>query len=267
MENFAATQRKACELAHIPRSTFRYHAAEESDNQLRRKLIHLAQEKPRYGYRRLQVLLRREGEIVNHKRVFRIYQAAGLSVKRKQRKRLVRAGQPSLAAAEPNQQWAIDFVHDKLASGRTIRVLTVVDTFTRECLALEVDSSLPSGRVTRALDAIIFERGRPQSIRLDNGSELTSRHFLSWGIDRRIELAHIQPGKPVQNAFIESFNGRLRDECLNTNWFRNLWEARRTITSWRHEYNHQRPHSSLNYRTPHEFAMNFAGNQKLMLKT
>jgi putative transposase len=169
MDGFAATQRKACELAHIPRSTFRYRADEESDNQLRKKLIHLAQEKPRYGYRRLEVLLRREGEIVNHKRIFRIYQAAGLSVKRKQRKRLVRAGQPSLAAAEPNQQWAIDFVHDKLASGRTIRVLTVVDTFTRECLALEVDSSLPSGRVTRALDAIIFERGRPQSIRLDNG--------------------------------------------------------------------------------------------------
>ena len=150
----------------------------------------------------------------DHKRVFRIYQAAGLSVKRKKRKRLVRSGRPLVTTTAPNQQWAIDFVHDRLASGRAIRVLTVVDTFTRECLALEVDSSLPSRRVTRALDSIIFERGRPESITLDNGTELTSRHFLSWGIDRRIELAHIQPGKPVQNAFAESFNGRLRDECL-----------------------------------------------------
>jgi transposase InsO family protein len=136
--------------------------------------------------------------------------AAGLSVKRKKRKRLVRGGQPQLTASAPDQQWAIDFVHDRLASGRTIRMLTVVDAFTRECLALEVDSSLPSRRVTRALDSVIFQRGRPESIRMDNGSELTSRHFLAWGIDRRINLAHIQPGKPVQNAFIESFNGRVR---------------------------------------------------------
>ena len=225
MENFAATQRKACELARIPRSTFRYRADDEKDNQLRMKLTQLAQEQPRYGYRRLEVLLRREGEAVNHKRIFRIYQAAGLSVKRKKRKRLVRAGRPLSMATAPNQQWAIDFVHDRLASGRSIRVLTVVDTFTRECLALEVDSCLPSRRVTRALDSVIFQRGRPESIRMDNGTELTSRHFLCWGIDRRIDLAHIQPGKPIQNAFAESFNGRLRDECLNTNWFRNLWEA------------------------------------------
>jgi putative transposase len=265
MDRFAATQRKACELAHIPRSTFRYQRNEERDDQLRKKLTELAQEKPRYGYRRLQILLRREGEIVNHKRIFRVYQAAGLSVKRKKRKRLVRGGQPQLIASAPNQQWAIDFVHDRLASGRTIRVLTVVDTFTRECLALEVDSCLPSRRVTRALDSVIFQRGRPESIRMDNGSELTSRHFLAWGIDRRISLAHIQPGKPVQNAFIESFNGRLRDECLNTNWFRNLWEARQKITAWRDEYNQQRPHSSLDYRTPHEFARIFAQSQQLML--
>jgi putative transposase len=227
---------------------------------LTKKLTELAQEQPRYGYRRLEVLLRREGQVVNHKRVFRIYQAAGLSVKRKKRKRLVRTGPPVLAATAPNQQWAIDFVHDRLASGRTIRVLTVVDTFTRECLALEVDSCLPSRRVTRTLDGVIAERGRPERIRMDNGTELTSRHFLSWGIEHRIELAHIQPGKPIQNAHIESFNGRFRDECLNTNWFRNLWEARRTITAWRKQYNHHRPHSSLSYRTPHEFAQTFASS-------
>lgn len=191
---------------------------------------------------------------MNHKRVFRVYRAAGLSVKRRKRKRLVRQGQHDFLAKKPNQQWSIDFVHDRLANGRTVRVLTVVDTFTRECLALEVDTCLPSRRVTRALDSVIAERGRPERIRLDNGSELTSRHFLSWGIDHRIELNHIEPGKPVQNAFIESFNGRLRDECLNASWFCNLWEARRRITAWRTEYNQERPHSSLNYRTPLEFA-------------
>ncbi len=261
MERFAATQRKACELAHIARSSFRYRSNPEKDDKLRERLRHLAAEKPRYGYRRLGVLLRREGEAVNHKRVFRVYRAAGLSVKRRKRKRLVRAGQPAFIATRPNQQWSLDFVHDRLASGRTVRVLTVVDTFTRECLALEVDTCLPSRRVTRALDSVIADRGRPERIRLDNGSELTSRHFLSWGIEQRIELNHIEPGKPVQNAFIESFNGRLRDECLNTSWFRNLWEARRRIAAWRTEYNYERPHSSLNYRTPHEYSQACIANE------
>jgi putative transposase len=254
MKQFAASQRKACELANIARSSFRYRTNTDKDDMLRAKLTRLAHEKPRYGYRRLAVLLRREGQIVNHKRVFRVYRAAGLSVKRKKRKRLVRIGQPAFTASRPNQQWAIDFVHDRMANGRTIRVLSVVDTFTRECLALEVDTCLPSGRVTRALDRVITMRGKPERIRMDNGSELTSRHFLAWGIDQRIELAHIQPGKPIQNAHVESFNGRLRDECLNTQWFRNVWHARRQIAAWRDDFNQHRPHSSLDYRTPNEFA-------------
>ena len=254
MEQFAASQRKACELVHIARSSFRYRTNTDKDDMLRAKLTQLAQEKPRYGYRRLAVLLRREGQVVNHKRVFRVYRAAGLSVKRKKRKRLVRIGQPVFTASRPNQQWAIDFVHDRMANGRTIRVLSVVDTFTRECLALEVDTCLPSRRVTRALDRVITMRGKPERIRMDNGSELTSRHFLAWGIDQRIELVHIQPGKPIQNAHVESFNGRLRDECLNTQWFRNVWHARRQIAAWRDEFNQHRPHSSLDYRTPNEFA-------------
>jgi putative transposase len=261
MNTFAATQRKACELAHIARSSYRYRPDKEKDHKLKERLRTLANDQPRYGYRRLGVLLRREGQTVNHKRLFRVYRAAGLSVKRRKRKRLVRVGQPAFLATRPNEQWSLDFVHDRLANGRTVRVLTVVDNYTRECLALEVDTSLPSRRVTRALDSVIADRGRPQRIRLDNGSELTSRHFLSWGIDQRIELNHIDPGKPVQNAFIESFNGRLRDECLNTSWFRNLWQARRRIAAWRAEYNHERPHSSLNYRTPHEFAQACIANQ------
>jgi putative transposase len=266
LENFAATERKACELARIARTTFRYRRNEEKDLPLKAKLTDLAQQKPRYGYRRLGVLLRRDGEIVNHKRVFRVYQAAGLCVKRRQRRRLVRIGQQETKTSAPNQQWAIDFVHDRLAGGRTIRVLTVVDTFTRECLALEVDSCLPSQRVTRALDRIIFERGRPESIRMDNGSELTSRHFLAWGLERRIALNYIQPGKPVQNAFAESFNGKFRDECLNTNWFVNLWEARRRIQLWREEYNNDRPHSSLGYLTPQRFADQFITGEKAVLQ-
>lgn len=254
MEQYAASQRKACELANIARSSFRYRANTEKDDRLKAKLTQLAHEKPRYGYRRLAILLRREGQIVNHKRLFRVYRAAGLSVRRKKRKRLVRVGQPSFIAARQNQQWAIDFVHDRMANGRTLRVLSIVDTFTRECLALEVDTCLPSRRVTRALDRVIAVRGKPERIRMDNGSELTSRHFLSWGIDQRIELVHIQPGKPVQNAHVESFHGRFRDECLNTQWFKNLWHARRQITARRNEFNQERPHSSLDYRTPNEFA-------------
>jgi putative transposase len=255
METFAATQRKACELAQIARSSYRYRRDEEKDHKLEERLRKLANDQPRYGYRRLGILLRREGEMVNHKRLFRVYRAAGLSVKRRKRNRLVRIGLPAYSATARNEQWSIDFVHDRLGNGRMIRILTVIDTFTRECLTLEVDTCLPSRRVTRALDRVIAERGRPERIRMDNGSELTSRHFLSWGIERRIALNHIQPGKPVQNAFIESFNGRLRDECLNTSWFRNLWEARRGIAAWRTEYNHIRPHSSLDYRTPNEFAL------------
>jgi putative transposase len=146
------------------------------------------------------------------------------------------------------------FVHDVIAAGRSIRVLSVVDAYTRECLALEVDTSFASQRVTRVLEGIIVERGCPQSIRRDNGPELTSRHFLAWCLDRRIELVHIQPGKPTQNAQVESFHGRLREECLRVSWFQNLFDARRKVASWRRDYNEERPHSSLQYRTPAEFA-------------
>ena len=153
-----------------------------------------------------------------------------------------------------NQEWALDFVCDTLATGRGIRVLAVVDAFTRENLSLEVDTSLSSRRVTRSLDGVIERRGKPEAIRCDNGPELTSRHFLSWCEERKIQLIHIQPGRPMQNGHVESFNGRLRDECLNANWFCNLMHDRAKITAWRDEYNGERPHSSLGYRTPNEFA-------------
>jgi putative transposase len=174
-------------------------------------------------------------------------------IRRLKRKRLARVAVAS-HLVRSNQEWALDFVSDSLATGRGIRVLTVVDAFTRENLSLEVDVSLSSRRVTRALAALVERRGNPEAIRCDNGPELTSRHFLSWCEERKIQLIHIQPGRPMQNGHVESFNGRLRDECLNANWFRNLSDARGKIAAWRDEYNGERPHSSLGYRTPNEFA-------------
>ncbi len=174
-------------------------------------------------------------------------------MRRLKRKRLSRV---AVAAhlVRSNQEWALDFACDTLATGRGIRVLAVVDAFTRENLSLEVDTSLSSRRVTRSLEDVIEHRGKPEAIRCDNGPELTSRHFLSWCEERKIQLIHIQPGRPMQNGHVESFNGRLRDECLNANWFRNLMDARAKIGAWRDEYNGERPHSSLGYRTPNEFA-------------
>ena len=167
-----------------------------------------------------------------------------------------------------NQEWALDFAHDVLAAGRKIRVLSVIDAFTRECLALEVDTSFASRRVTRVLDEIVMRRGKPQSIRCDNGPELTSRHFLAWGLEQQIELVHIQPGKPTQNAQVESFHGKLRDECLRVSWFQNLFDARRKIGNWRRDYNEQRPHSSLGYRTPsHQASLQRGRRKRAMEKT
>jgi putative transposase len=252
-QEYAFSERRACGLVMVAVSTYRYEAR-RCDEPLRTKLVEVAREKPRFGYRRLHVLLRRCGERVNHKKLYRIYRAAGLSIRRKKRKHCVRVGQPLRAWTAANQEWALDFVHDAVDCGRAIRVLSVVDAYTRECLALEVDTSFASRRVTRVLDAIVAERGQPQAIRCDNGPELTSRHFLAWCVERQIELVHIQPGKPTQNAHVESFHGRLRDECLAVSWFQNLFDARRKIAAWRIDYNERRPHSSLGYRTPKEFA-------------
>jgi putative transposase len=252
-EKYAFSERRACRVMTMAVTSYRYRS-QRTDEPLRTKLVELAREKPRFGYRRLHVLLRRSGEQVNHKRLHRVYREAGLAIRRKKRKHCVREGKPLLARTSANQEWGLDFVHDAVECGRTIRVLSVVDAFTRECLALEVDTSFASRRVTRALEAIVAERGQPQAIRCDNGPELTSRHFLAWCIERQIELVHIQPGKPTQNGRVESFNGRMREECLNLSWFQNLFDARRKIAAWRKEYNQERPHSSLEYKTPKEFA-------------
>jgi putative transposase len=252
-EQYGASQRRVCGLMAIAVSSYRY-CTRRSDESLRERLVRLAREKPRYGYRRLQVLVEREGERVNHKRLWRVYREAGLCLKRKKRRHCVRVGSPRTALTGANQEWALDFAHDVIEAGRNIRVLSVVDAFTRECLALEVDTGFASRRVTRVLDQIIVRRGLPQAIRCDNGPEFTSRHFLAWAVEWKIELRHIQPGKPTQNAHVESFHGRLREECLQMSWFANLFDARRKVSNWKAEYNEQRPHSSLGYRTPAEFA-------------
>ena len=232
---------------------------------LRDELLKLARQKPRYGYRRLHALLSRRGHEVNVKRVYRLDVEERLMVRRKRRKRLVRerAVEPRLTG--PNQEWAMDFIVDGLATGRMVRILSVVDAYTRECLALEADTSLGSGRVTRVLERLIGERGRPENVRSDNGPEFTSRRMLGWAEDWKVGLVHIQPGRPMQNGHVESFHGRLRDECLNVSWFRTLGDVRSKLADWREEYNTDRPHSSLDYRTPEEFKRACEGSRAMAL--
>jgi putative transposase len=253
-EHFGFTQRRACRLVGAARSTVRYRRRDrDDDGALRSRLRELASQRPRFGYRRLHALLRREGVTVNHKRVARLYRAEGLAVrcrKRKTRTR-IRRGRPS-APERANQQWALDFLEDSLASGRKIRVLSVIDVFTREALALEVDVSLPGQAVVRVLDRLGAERSRPVLVVLDNGPELISRALAAWAHQQAVTLHFIDPGKPIQNAHCESFHGRLRDECLNEHWFLSLGDARQIIEAWRQDYNHARPHSALGYRTPEE---------------
>jgi putative transposase len=221
----------------------------------------LAAERRRYGYRRLWVLLRREQFLVNHKRVYRLYREEGLMVRRRKRKRMGGAGRVATASAcRRNQRWSMDFVADSLAAGRRIRVLTVVDDFTRECLATEVDTSLPGVRVARVLDRVGAQRGLPETITVDNGPEFAGRALDAWAYQHQVQLHFIQPGKPVQNAYIESFNGKLRDECLNEHWFGSLYQARAIVEGWRQDYNGVRPHSALGNLTPDQFAHQTKGN-------
>ena len=252
---YGLSERRACRLVGIGRSTLRYRSRARTDeSSLRQRLRELAAERPRFGYRRLHVLLRREGVIVNHKRIERLYREEGLAVRRRTRKRVARNGRGRAAfPGRPNQQWGIDFVSDTLAWGRRIRLFTVVDVLTREVLAIEVDTSLPGGRVVRVLERLAVARGAPDEIVLDNGPELAGKAVDQWAYERGVWLRFIEPDKPVQNAFVESFQGRLRDECLDRHWFLGLTDARHTVEIWRQDYNQARPHSALGYRPPEEF--------------
>lgn len=254
-ERCGFSQRRACRLVGAARSVIRYRGRRPEDAALRRRLGELAAERPRFGYRRLHALLRREGITVNHKRIERLYRAEGLAVRGRKRKSPARMqrGRPP-APARANEQWALDFVEDSLASGRKIRLLSVIDVFTREALALEVDISLPGSAVVRVLARLGAQRPLPAQLVLDNGPELISRVLEEWAHERAVALRFIDPGKPIQNAHCESFHGRLRDECLNEHWFLSLADARQIVEAWRQDYNRHRPHSALGYRTPTEFA-------------
>jgi len=253
---YEMSERHACRLVGLARSTNRYRARKAGgDATLRRRLKELAAQRMRFGYRRLTAMLVREGITANHKRVYRLYREEGLAMRIRARRRIRWRGPViSPTARRPNERWSMDFSSDSVSTGRVIRMLTIVDDCTRKCPAIEVDTSLGGLRVRRVLDRIASERGLPEAIVLDNGPEFRGRALAAWSEERGVRLEFIQPGKPVQNAYAESFNGRLRDECLNANWFTSLSDARRKIESWRQDYNYQRPHSSLNYMPPAQFA-------------
>ena len=255
IENRDYSQRRACALVGLHPKTYRYASTKGDDGDLRAMLKALAHERRRFGYRRLHILLRRTGVEVNHKRVFRPYREERLTVRRRGgRKRAIGTRAPMAIPQGANQRWSVDFVADALSDGRRFRILAVVDDYTRENLALVVDTSLSGVRVARELDRIVRERGRPCMIVSDNGTEFTSNAMLSWADENAVEWYYIAPGKPMQNGFVESFNGRLRDECLNEHLFDGLADARRVIAAWRVDYNEERPHTSLNGLTPSEFA-------------
>lgn len=259
LQEFGLSQVRACVIVGQPRRTLHYHAIlKDDDSAIAERTQAVAQERPRWGWRRLLIMIRREGIEVGEFRFRRIYRSLALQVRpRKKRKVSYIRGNVVPAVTRPNERWSIDFMHDRLASSRNIRTMNVVDDFTRECLALEINFSFGSHDVIRGFEEIAFERGLPETIRFDNGSEFTSHAMLRWGAERNVQLHFIDPGKPTQNAQIESLNGKIRDELLNAHSFVTIFEARRKAADWRQDYNHVRPHSSLEYCTPREFADRF----------
>ena len=263
------SKRRACELIEIARSGLGYvsiRAQRDAPTLDAMKL--LAAQYPRYGYRRIRVFLRREGHGMGRHRAHRLWRLAGLQLPRRRPRRRVAASRPRpLPALGPNQVWAYDFVFDASASGQQIKCLTVIDEFTRECLAIDVAGSIRSARVIEVLARLLTTHGAPRYLRSDNGPEFVSRAILEWLAASGIETAHIDPGKPWQNGTDESFNGKLRDECLSLEWFRSREEARVVIEVWRRHYNHERPHSSLNDLTPIQFKTRYdSTNPRAILK-
>ena len=247
----------------MPRSSLRYRSQRDRQEALRMRLRELAASRVRFGYRRLTVLLKREGWSVNAKRIYRLYTEEGLTVRTKQRKKAARRQRvPQGVATAPNQRWSMDFVSERLADGRWFRVLTVVDQFTRECVLLLADRSLSGENVATALERVVGQRGAPRSITVDNGSEFASKAMDAWVYRHGIHLDFIRPGKPVENGFIESFNGRLRDECLNVEVFFTQEDAREKLERWRQDYNLVRPHSALNDQAPASFAASWSESAK-----
>lgn len=253
--SFEVSERRACAALGVDRRSVRYRSRRLDDAPVRMRLRELAAIRRRFGYRRLHVLLRREGVVMNHKKLRRLYREERLQVRRRiGRKRALGTRAPMAIPQGPNQRWSLDFVSDAFADGRRFRILVVVDDFTRECLALVADTSLPGLRVVRELEAVVAHRGRPVTCVSDNGTELTGMAVLRWSHKMQIEWHYIAPGKPTQNAFVESFNGRLRDELLNETLFTTLAQVRAVLAAWKDDYNNVRPHSALGNLSPAEYA-------------
>ena len=254
-QSYEVSQRRACQVIAADRTSMRYRSVRPDDAVLRARLRELAAIRRRFGYRRLLILIRREGTHVNHKKLRRLYRDERLQVRRRGgRKRALGTRAPMAIPQGPNQRWSLDFLSDQLSDSRRFRILAVVDDFTRECLALVADTSLSGLRVGRELDAIVARRGRPLSIVSDNGTEFTSMAILGWSQETQVEWHYIAPGKPTQNAFIESFNGRLRDELLNETLFASLAGARVALADWMEDYNTVRPHSAIGNVPPAIYA-------------
>ena len=256
--NYDMSERRSCQLVGCSRSSYHYQAVKSSDDVLRQRLRSLAGCHPRYGYLLLHSLLKREGLVVNKKRTYRIYVEEKLQVCRRQRKKLYRPKQPLTIPDKENQRWSMDFVSDQFGDSRRFRILNVIDDYSRELIGQLVAVSIGGRQVARFLDQLIANRERPEKIVCDNGPEFTSKALFFWSQDSGVKLHFIQPGKPTQNAFIESLNGKFRDSCLNLHWFRSLKEACHIIEQWRYHYNYERPHSSLNYLTPIAFVEKMA---------
>lgn len=258
MEKHQFSERRACKIISLHRSVGRYRKKTKPQDELAKsKIKEIALQRPRFGYRRIHVFLKREGIAINHKKVFKLYSAMGLKVKKRaHRKRALGSRVEQKSPVKMGEIWSLDFMHDRLANGRKIRFLNIIDAFTKESLKIVVDSSLPSLRVIRELEKAIIKHGKPLQIISDNGTEFTSNAVISWFEKNGIAWRYIQPGKPTQNSYIESFNGKLRDEFLNMNYFNSLKEARILAEIWRNDYNDVRPHSALKNLTPTEFKKN-----------
>ena len=256
LQRLGCSERKALHIVRMSASAFRYTSQRRDESVLKSRIKEITDTRVHYGYRRVHVMLRREGFRDNVKRVYRVYREAGLTLrtKRPRRNKAAQLRQPKRLAYAMNETWSMDFVADSLFDGRKLRMLTVVDLYTRECLAIDVGQSLKGEDVVRVLNGITQQRGLPQSIKSDNGSEFISKVMDKWAYERNVKLDFSRPGKPTDNANVESFNGRLRQECLNENWFMSLDDAQTKIAVWRTYYNESRPHSALDWATPAEFA-------------
>jgi len=270
--DYDMSERRACSVLRVHRALYRYRFTADDQAFLRMRIREIAATRVRYGYRRIHILLRREGWEINHKRVYRLYCEEGLHLRRKRPRRHVSAAhrEPREIASRVNESWSMDFVSDALFDGRRLRALTLIDNYTRECLNIEVDKGIRGEQVVEVLEGIASERGLPETVFCDNGPEFISKTLDKWAYENGVTLNFSRPGKPTDNALIESFNGHLRDECLNTNWFLSIEDARTKIEAWRTHYNVSRPHMALNYLTPQHYRaseQNLAPDSNIMTGT